>query len=119
MHAEIVRVFRFEAAQFLPHVPKGHGCGRMHGHSYAVDVHVAGDTGAEGWVIDFSVIEGAFDPIARALDHRVLNEIDGLANPTAECVAAWIWRCLLPSLPALVQVVVHETNECRAIYRGP
>ena len=119
MHAEIVRVFHLEAAHFLPRVPSGHPCGRMHGHSYAIDVHVAGDLGEAGWVVDFSIIEDAFRPIGEALDHRVLNEVDGLANPTAECVAVWIWRRLHPSLPGLAQVVVHETADCRAIYRGP
>ncbi len=50
--------------------------GRMHGHSYLVDVHVAGPVGE------------AFAPVLDALDHRLLNEIDGLANPTAEHLAA-------------------------------
>ncbi|HEV7426648.1 MAG TPA: 6-carboxytetrahydropterin synthase, partial [Thermoanaerobaculia bacterium] len=28
---ELVKDFRFEAAHFLPHVPEGHKCRRMHG----------------------------------------------------------------------------------------
>lgn len=64
----------------------------MHGHSYAVEVHVAEALGEAGWVVDFSTVEQAFRPVVEALDHRVSNEVDGLENPTAECAAVWRWR---------------------------
>lgn len=118
MEAEIVRTFRFEAAHYLTNVPTGHPCGRMHGHSYVVDVHVAGPVGDAGWVIDFSDIERAFAPLLAALDHRLLNEVEGLANPTAEHLAAWIWDRLRKPLPMLAQVVLHETVDTRVIFRG-
>lgn len=118
MRAEIVRVFRLEAAHYLPKVPVGHPCGRLHGHSYVVDVHVAGPVCETGWVVDFSEIERAFLPVLDALDHRLLNEVDGLENPTAEHLAAWIWSRLRRPLDALAQIVVHETAGTRVIYRG-
>lgn len=119
MQAEIVQSFRFEAAHFLPNVGPQHRCRRVHGHSYKVDVHVAGDVDeTSGWVVDFYDIEAAFGPCMDALDHHLLNEVAGLENPTAELIARWIWERLRPGLPGLCQVVVHETELSRAIVRG-
>lgn len=116
---EIFREFTFESAHRLPHVPPGHKCGRLHGHSYRVEVHVAGPVGAEtGWVMDFADIKKAFEPLHDALDHRYLNELDGLENPTSEALARWIWRRLRPALPKLNQVQVRETCTSGCVYRG-
>jgi 6-pyruvoyltetrahydropterin/6-carboxytetrahydropterin synthase len=116
---EIVQGFRFEAAHFLPNVVPGHRCRRIHGHSYKVEVQVAGEVDPQsGWVIDFYDIEAAFTPVMEALDHHLLNEIPGLENPTAENIAIWIYKALAPGCPALSAVVVHETEHSRAIYRG-
>ncbi len=119
-HAEIVQRFRFHSAHFLPNVSPLHRCRRVHGHSYAVDVHVAGPVGERsGWVVDFADIERAFAPLLEALDHHLLNEVEGLDNPTAERMAAWIWERLAPELPGLSRIVVHETDDSWATYRGP
>lgn len=119
MNAEIVQSFRFEAAHFLPNVPDVHRCKRIHGHSYKVDIHVAGPlTEPLGWVVDFYDVEACFAPLLATLDHHLLNEVEGLSNPTAENIAAWIWRRLVGGLPGLCQVTVHETELSRAIVRG-
>lgn len=119
MHSEIVQTFRFEAAHFLPAVPDTHRCKRVHGHSYRIDVHVAGALDpTTGWVVDFYDIEAAFEPVMAALDHRLLNDVPGLANPTAELIAVWIFQKLQASVDGIRQVVVWETEHSRAIYRG-
>ncbi len=116
---EIFREFTFEAAHRLPNVPAGHKCARLHGHSFTVVVHVEGAIGADsGWVMDFADIKAAFRSIHDRLDHRYLNEIDGLENPTSEHLARWIWRRLKPSLPGLTQVVTRETCCAGCVYRG-
>ncbi|MDQ3341606.1 MAG: 6-carboxytetrahydropterin synthase, partial [Myxococcota bacterium] len=51
------------------------------------------------------------------LDHQVLNEVDGLANPTSELLAVWVWQ-KLSALPGLVEVVVSETPTSRCVFRG-
>lgn len=71
-----------------------------------------------GWVIDFADIKRAFKPLHEQLDHQYLNEIEGLKNPTSENLARWIWRHLVPSLPGLRKVVVHETCTSGCIYTG-
>ena len=117
--AEIFREFTFEAAHHLPNVPAGHKCSRLHGHSYRVEVHVAGQTGDEsGWVCDFGDIKAAFKPLEEQLDHHYLNEVPGLENPTSEVLGKWIWDRLVTDLPQLCSVVVRETCTSGCIYRG-
>ncbi|MHB1942656.1 MAG: 6-carboxytetrahydropterin synthase QueD [Acidiferrobacteraceae bacterium] len=116
---EIFKVFRIEAAHRLLHLPPAHKCARLHGHSFRIELHVRGPLDPEqGWVMDFSDLKSAFAPIWERLDHRYLNEIPGLENPTSEHLARWIWRELKPSLPSLYQVVVHETCTSGCRYSG-
>lgn len=120
MSTTVVTNVRFEAAHFLPHVPPDHKCRRMHGHSYRCEIHVTKPLDpALGWVTDYAVIRDAFEPLRQQLDHHVLNEIEGLDNPTSELIAAWIWKHLAPSLPGLSTVVLHETAASYVIYTGP
>ena len=119
MRTRLERIYRFEAAHFLPRVPPGHKCARMHGHSYCIEVVIEGEIDPErGWVLDFAEIDEQAAPLQRQLDHQVLNEIDGLANPTSELLAVWWWVKLVARLPGLVEVVVSETPTSRCIYRG-
>jgi 6-pyruvoyltetrahydropterin/6-carboxytetrahydropterin synthase len=119
MRMRLERSFRFEAAHFLPRVPHGHKCARMHGHSYQIDVAIEGEVDpARGWVIDFADIDEHAQPLVRQLDHHVLNEIEGLDNPTSERLAAWWWSRLAPRLPGLAEIVVSETPSSRCCYRG-
>lgn len=117
---EIFKEFRFEAAHQLPNVPEGHKCARLHGHSFRVEVHVRGDLDEKlGWVRDFGELKKAFEPLHEQLDHRYLNEIAGLENPTSEVLAQWIWERLDPVVDGLSCVIVRETCTSGAIYRGP
>jgi 6-pyruvoyltetrahydropterin/6-carboxytetrahydropterin synthase len=116
---EIFKEFTFEAAHRLPHVPDGHKCGRLHGHSYQVAVHLTGPVDEQaGWVTDFADITHAFGPLRDCLDHNYLNEIPGLENPTSEVLAEWIWERLKCVLPGLSEVVVRETCTSGCAYRG-
>ncbi len=116
---EIFKKITFEAAHKLSGVPPDHKCARLHGHSFTVELHVRGEVDAKtGWVMDFADIRRAFAPLYEQLDHRYLNEIQGLENPTSENIARWIWRRLKPSLPQLARVVVLETCTAGASYTG-
>ena len=117
---DIFKRVTLEAAHRLPNVPAGHKCARLHGHSFQVEVHVAGPLHPDlGWVMDFADLKAAFRPLCEQLDHHYLNEIPGLENPTSERLAEWIWLRLKPELPLLSAVVVHETCTSGCRYTGP
>ena len=116
---EIFNVFHIEAARRLPRLPETHPCHRVHGHSFRVEIVVAGPVDAEtGWVIDFADISEAFAPIKAQIDHHYLNDIPGLDNPTSERLAQWIWQKLKPGLPGLSKILVQETHQSGCSYSG-
>ena len=116
MRMRLQRDYRFEAAHFLPFVPPGHPCARVHGHSYVISITIEGDVDPiTGWVMDFAEIDAHVQPAIARLDHRLLNDVAGLANPTSEQLAAWMWkRC--ESLPGVVEVRVSETQRSSCTY---
>ncbi len=115
----ITQAFKFEAAHWLPFVPATHKCSRMHGHSYRAEVTLAGTVRDDGMVVDFFEIEADFAAILDALDHRLLNEVEGLSNPTAENIARWIHgRIRVPAGVAVHAVKVFERPDCWAEYLG-
>ncbi|MFP5245114.1 MAG: 6-carboxytetrahydropterin synthase QueD [Thermoanaerobaculia bacterium] len=116
---ELVKDFRFEAAHYLPNVPEGHKCRRIHGHSFRGEVAVRGPLDPQlGWVLDFADLKRVVEPIVHELDHDLLNEIAGLENPTAELLAVWIWRRVQPQLRGLHRVTIEETCTSRCHYFG-
>lgn len=119
-YVELSVTFRLEASHQLPRAPEDSVCRRLHGHSWVIDVHVAGAVDPEtGWMIDYHEIERAWKSVHDALDHRHLNEAEGLDNPTSEMLAIWIWDRLAPALPDLLKITVHETCTARCSYFGP
>ncbi len=119
MVTTLFKDFTFEAAHRLPHVPDGHKCGRLHGHSFMVRVEITGPVDPHsGWVMDFGELKTLFSPVLEQLDHYYLNDMPGLDNPTSEILARWIWRRLQPSLPLLSAIMVQETCTAGCIYRG-
>lgn len=107
---KVCQAFAFEAAHRLPNVPDGHRCKNMHGHSYRIEITVCGEPDPiTGFVIDFFEIDEFMRPILELLDHRVLNDVDGLENPTAENIALWIKNRTIADI-----VRVYETPMCWA-----
>ncbi|HEY6940157.1 6-carboxytetrahydropterin synthase QueD [Dokdonella sp.] len=116
---DISKTFRIEAAHRLPNVPAGHKCSRLHGHSFAITIHVSGPLDPDlGWVMDYADLKAAFAPLFDQLDHHYLNDVPGLENPTSEQLARWVWERLSPRLPLLSKVVVNETCTTACEYRG-
>lgn len=120
MRVELVKEFRFESAHRLPMVPPEHKCFRMHGHSYRIEVCLAGDIDPKlGWLVDFGEIAARVEPLLKQeLDHRVLNDVPGLENPTSEVLAGWLWKRIAALVPQLSAITVHETCTARCTYRG-
>lgn len=119
MRVKLTKRFSFEAAHDLPTFPEGHKCRRLHGHSFRFDVVVEGDVDpARGYLIDYGEIKKVVGPIVHRLDHYYLNDIDGLANPTSEVLAKWLYDTIKPALPLLAKIVVYETCTSACEYEG-
>ena len=116
---DIFRIFHLQCARRLPALPESHPCSRLHGHSFRVELTVSGDVDPVlGWVLDFADLEAAWRPIHAELDHRNLNDIAGLENPTSENLAVWLWQRLKPALPGLSRIKLMETHDSGCVYRG-
>ena len=89
MATTLFKDFQFEAAHRLPHVPEGHKCGRLHGHSFMVRLEVTGEVDPHtGWVMDFAELKAVFSPIWRAVGSPLSERYSRLENPTSEVLAA-------------------------------
>ena len=116
----LAHAFRFEAARRLPKLPATHPCAQVHGHGFVVELELTGELDPElGWLMDYADVARAWAEIAPDLDHRLLNEVPGLENPTSELIAVYLWRRLFPLLPGLTAVSVLETPTTRITFRGP
>jgi 6-pyruvoyltetrahydropterin/6-carboxytetrahydropterin synthase len=92
LQTRIGRTYRFESAHHLPLLPEGHKCKNIHGHNYRIDVVVHGTLDGRGFVKDFAELDAEIVPLIKTLDHRLLNEVEGLENPTAEIIAGWLFQ---------------------------
>jgi len=121
----IEKEFRFEASHVLPH--HGGKCARLHGHSWKAVVAMESDrlveTGPqEGMVVDYGVVKAIVQPIVDGmLDHRHLNDIPGLENPTSEALARWLYLGIKPllnpeSAVRLAWVRIEETCTSACVY---
>lgn len=116
---QIYKEFSFDSAHFLPNVPDGHKCKEMHGHTYRLKVFIQGELDPKlGWIMDFKELKDALLPVIEQLDHKLINNIKGLENPTAENITVWIWEQIRPSLPLLSRIELYETPTTGVIYEG-
>ncbi len=116
---EIFKKFSFDSAHFLPEVPDGHKCKAIHGHTYRMTLYFEGKLDEQlGWVIDFAEIKKEVNPIVKSIDHKLLNDIEGLENPTCEVIAIWLWNKIKPKIPLLCRIELNETLTSGVVYEG-
>ena len=120
----ITKKFRFDSAHYLPGMPEGHKCRRLHGHSFKMEVNVLGEIDAEtGYLIDFGEIKQIVKPYVDMLDHWCINEvgerdnIELLKNPTSENIAKWYYETLKPKIKGLHSILIHETCTTKCEYK--
>lgn len=117
-NAHVWRRYRFQSAHKLPNVPFGHKCGRLHGHGFEVILHANKDAEGRDLTIDYDHLDEIWAPFHYQLNHKYLNAIEGLENPTSEVIAGWLWDRLKVVLPELSWVTVYETGSCGANFNG-
>lgn len=116
MRTSITKSFTFEAAHKLP---KHNGkCARLHGHSYRLEVAVAGklisEGSSEGMVIDFSDLSKIVEKeIIEQWDHQFLNDLLGFST-TAELLASEIFYRLKNANLSVIKVRLWETSKAFA-----
>ena len=91
----------------------------MHGHTYRLKVFIEGKPDPHyGWIMDFKELKDALSVVIDQLDHKLINDVPGLQNPTAENITIWIWAQIKPLLPLLSRIELYETPTTGVIYRG-
>ena len=103
--------FAFVAAQRLPNVGTAHQAARLHGHSFRLRVTVAAEVDpAAGWIMDPAEMRAAVNAVLADIDHRFLNELPGLANPSTENLCRYLAGRLDGCLPGRVGVELWENR---------
>jgi 6-pyruvoyltetrahydropterin/6-carboxytetrahydropterin synthase len=89
----ITKRWTFDAAHQLHGLPDGHKCGRLHGHTYTVEIEVsAEELDDHGFVVDFADLAPIKQLIDKIYDHRFLNDVlPASTNPTAEKLATILY----------------------------
>ncbi len=113
---EFSQQFILHSAHFLPHVPEGHKCGRLHGHNFKIIFKWEGNPATE--LQEYEHLFEQFQPLYDRLHRRLLNEIEGLENPTSENLSSWLWEKLKTAIPSLTSVTVYETDSVGSLYSG-
>jgi len=122
MSFRISKTFSFDAAHQLGGLPEGHKCGRLHGHSYTIDIILtAAELSGPGFVADFAALDPVKDYLAAELDHQFLNDVAPV-EPTSENLARMLFEwcaanLALPATASVEAVRVSETPATWAEYR--
>ena len=108
----------FSAAHRLPDHPGA--CARMHGHNFQITAELCAETLEAGMVADFLDVRAAIGAATAGLDHSCLNDRPELAPPTAEVLAAYIYKGLREQLAdgrvRVTRVTVAESQGLTASY---
>jgi 6-pyruvoyltetrahydropterin/6-carboxytetrahydropterin synthase len=108
---QIRREYTFDSAHYLPRVPDGHKCKRLHGHTYTLIPTVSGIVDEDsGMILDFADLDVLVKrAIVDRVDHRCLNDL--YENPTAENMVGAMALDLIKVLPVGVRLVSLELRE--------
>jgi len=117
---QVFRQFRFHSARHLPNLKDNHICKQMHGHTFNLTIYVDGKINSNtGFVMDFYDIDTIVNEnVINLIDHKLLNDIDGLKNPTSEILCRWIWKRLDKNILGLSKIILSEDHGTGIIYTG-
>jgi 6-pyruvoyltetrahydropterin/6-carboxytetrahydropterin synthase len=117
---ELTKSFRFEAAHTLSGTTFGTGGEEVHGHSFRAEVTLRGIPDAQtGMIVDLGVIERTLAEVRDALDHKLLNRIEGLGAPTLENLARFVFE-RVQDCGQVARVTIHRDSCGEACsYTGP
>lgn len=117
---EVTKRFGFDSAHTLDRQIDTESSRRIHGHSYVAEIGLLGEVDpATGMVMDLGQLERMLVDVRDALDHRLLDDVEGLGPATLENLAIWIWHRISGTVPALSRVtVLRDSAGESCTYRG-
>lgn len=103
--------FYFDAAHTLNRHHETEGSLRIHGHTYEAEVTVTGTPDVEsGMVVDLALLRAEISRVRLMLDHRFLDEVEGLGPATLENLAVFIKNQIAPTFSNLTSVLVERRS---------
>lgn len=116
IHYRIWKEQSFDSALRLDRAPEGHPARRMHGHTYALRLHLSAPLDAVmGWTVDYGDVKDLFRPIFDQLDHQPLNDLPDLPDADTASLARWVRSQAQTQLPQLDRIDVFQSRGCGAI----
>ena len=117
---KIYRTYTLHSARFIPTLDTNHPCSKMHGHTFKIIIEIDGSIDEQtGFVMDFYDLDIIVnDKIINKIDHKILNDIEGLENPSSEHLSVWIWNQLIVHIPILSEITVSEDIGTGIKYSG-
>lgn len=118
---DIFRNFTMEVAHAIPGLCPEHPCGRMHGHTYQIEIWLRGDIPpGQPWFYDWGDLDEPIARIVGMVDHRALNDVPGMGVPSCENLAVFIWRALVAfGVQHLFKIRINEGARSGLEYYGP
>ncbi|MBD3297338.1 MAG: hypothetical protein GF341_01690 [candidate division Zixibacteria bacterium] len=114
MNVSLFRTFSFDAAHENRSAQATERTGRLHGHTYEATVWVSGELDQHlGWLIDFADVKSNCKPIIDQLDHRLLNDIDGINDSSLADVRHWLESRLAPVQPGFKRCEISIVGDRR------
>jgi 6-pyruvoyltetrahydropterin/6-carboxytetrahydropterin synthase len=114
----ISKEFHFSASHILEGLYEGHPCGRLHGHNYIIKVFLKGEPNDIGFVQDYGELKPIKEYVDNILDHRHLNDVFPLHNPSVENMSKIIFDYFKPQFPLLYAIEMSETPKTNCRYEG-
>jgi len=112
----IRKEFSFASAHQLNHLPEGHPCRNLHGHTYKAVVELRSNEldKETQMVLDFRELKFVQNTFDKNYDHNFLN--DSFEFTTSEWMSREIYKQLKQVLPQLWAVEIHESPKTMARY---
>ena len=117
---ELTKSFRFEAAHALAGTTLGAASEEIHGHSFRAEISIRGTPDPKtGMLLDLGLLDQSVADVRKVLDHKLLNRIEALGQPTLENLSRFIWE-RLQHAGQITRVSVHR-DSCNesCTYYGP
>lgn len=100
---ETFKQFTFEAAHQTPPFSG------LHGHTFVVCLYLRGEPDpVYGWSHNLDEVESVIKTIKRKVDHKYLNDVEGLEVPTLENLTRWLFNEFSSVLPGVDRIAVQR-----------